>query len=59
MHCPRCGKETEWGEANPYRPFCSARCKQVDLGAWASDGYRISGSNQDAESGESGGLISG
>jgi len=45
--CPRCGKETGWGEANLFRPFCSARCKQIDLGAWASEEYRISGSKQD------------
>jgi len=50
VRCPRCGKEIEWSAENPHRPFCSARCKQIDLGAWASDEYRIAGS---AEGGES------
>ncbi|MDR0702542.1 MAG: DNA gyrase inhibitor YacG [Azoarcus sp.] len=41
MCCPQCGGKAEWSEANPYRPFCSARCKQIDLGAWASGQYRV------------------
>lgn len=41
--CPTCGQAHPWSTDNPYRPFCSARCKQVDLGAWASDSYRIAG----------------
>lgn len=40
--CPQCGKEAVW-EGNPFRPFCSERCKMIDLGAWASEDYRISG----------------
>ena len=32
------------GPQSPYRPFCSERCRKLDLGAWASDGYRIAGS---------------
>lgn len=40
--CPICKKETTW-EENPWRPFCSERCKLIDLGKWASDGYRIEG----------------
>ena len=31
----------EWDPANPYRPFCSERCKLIDLGQWASEAYRI------------------
>ena len=38
--CPRCGEATQW-EDNPVRPFCSERCKLIDLGAWASDEYRL------------------
>lgn len=38
--CPRCGEATQW-EDNPFRPFCSARCKLIDLGAWANDEYRL------------------
>ena len=40
MNCPRCGKLTTW-EDNKYRPFCSDRCKLIDLGAWANDEYRL------------------
>ena len=38
--CPRCGEATQL-EDNPFRPFCSERCKLIDLGAWASDEYRL------------------
>ena len=38
-----CGKEIEYSSANPWRPFCSERCKLIDLGEWASDGYVIEG----------------
>ena len=37
VNCPTCGKKVEWSEASKYRPFCSDRCKQIDLGAWADD----------------------
>jgi uncharacterized protein len=40
--CPQCGKEVIWSkEASPYRPFCSERCKLIDLGQWAEGGYSI------------------
>ncbi len=39
--CPRCGKPAEYSPANPWRPFCSERCREIDLGAWASESYRI------------------
>ncbi len=39
--CPRCGAPVEWSGANRFRPFCSERCKLIDLGAWASERYRI------------------
>ncbi|RLA92809.1 MAG: hypothetical protein DRG69_08255 [Deltaproteobacteria bacterium] len=38
--CPQCGREVPW-EGNPYRPFCSERCKMVDLGRWVGEEYRI------------------
>jgi uncharacterized protein len=41
VDCPTCGKEVEWTEKNKYRPFCSERCKQIDLGAWAEEKYSI------------------
>ncbi len=39
--CPACGKGVEWSAANPHRPFCSGRCKTIDLGAWAAERYRV------------------
>lgn len=41
VNCPTCGKKVEWTEKNKYRPFCSERCKQIDLGAWAEEKYAI------------------
>lgn len=49
--CPQCSKQVEWGPASPYRPFCSERCKQIDLGAWASEAYRVP-VTEDAEKAE-------
>ncbi|HWP91905.1 MAG TPA: DNA gyrase inhibitor YacG [Thermodesulfobacteriota bacterium] len=40
VKCPRCGTVVEW-QGNEWRPFCSERCKLIDLGAWASEEYRI------------------
>lgn len=42
MNCPTCGKTASWQD-NPFRPFCSERCKLVDLGRWVSDEYRVPG----------------
>jgi endogenous inhibitor of DNA gyrase (YacG/DUF329 family) len=42
MKCPTCDKEATWQD-NPYRPFCSERCKLVDLGKWVNDEYRVPG----------------
>ncbi len=44
--CPICKKETKW-EENQFRPFCSDRCRLIDLGKWASDEYRIAGEKKD------------
>ena len=41
VKCPQCGTLVEWSPASSWRPFCSERCKMIDLGAWASDRYRI------------------
>jgi endogenous inhibitor of DNA gyrase (YacG/DUF329 family) len=41
VNCPACGKSTVFDAANPWRPFCSERCRITDLGAWASESYRI------------------
>ena len=39
--CPQCGAPVVWDAAAKFRPFCSERCKLIDLGAWASESYRI------------------
>jgi uncharacterized protein len=39
--CPHCGRPVVWGEESPYRPFCSARCRLIDLGDWLDERYRI------------------
>ena len=39
--CPTCGGDSVYSPANAYRPFCGERCKQVDLGAWASEDFRM------------------
>ena len=39
--CPTCQQQAVYSEANPWRPFCSARCRGVDLGAWASEQFRV------------------
>lgn len=41
--CPQCRKPAEWSENNPYRPFCSRRCKLVDLGDWIEERHSIPG----------------
>jgi endogenous inhibitor of DNA gyrase (YacG/DUF329 family) len=41
MKCPICGNPTQWKD-NPDRPFCSERCRIIDLGNWASEDYRVS-----------------
>lgn len=43
VDCPTCGRKAPFDASNPWRPFCSARCKTVDLGAWAAERYRIDG----------------
>jgi endogenous inhibitor of DNA gyrase (YacG/DUF329 family) len=39
--CPRCGARTSFTRENRWRPFCSERCKLIDLGAWATESYRV------------------
>jgi endogenous inhibitor of DNA gyrase (YacG/DUF329 family) len=40
MRCPICRKNVAW-EGNPFRPFCSERCKLIDLDNWLAERYRI------------------
>ena len=39
--CPTCQQPAIYGPGNRWRPFCSARCRGVDLGAWASEQFRV------------------
>jgi len=48
VKCPKCGKEANFND-NPFRPFCSERCKIADLGAWAEEAYFIPGEDVDLE----------
>lgn len=52
VKCPICEKPVEWTEQSPYRPFCSKRCQQIDLGAWADEEYRVASRQEDEDGGE-------
>ena len=41
VRCPACAGISVYSPSNSYRPFCSARCKGVDLGAWASEEFKL------------------
>ena len=41
--CPTCRRELEWDPANRWRPFCSERCKLIDLGAWFKEAHALPG----------------
>jgi hypothetical protein len=47
--CPRCGAPSAFGPGNKWRPFCSERCKVVDLGDWASERYRVPAEEQEPD----------
>lgn len=40
MKCPICGKKVE--RESPHEPFCTDRCRLIDLGNWATEKYRVS-----------------
>jgi uncharacterized protein len=53
VKCPTCGKEVRWAPENRFRPFCSERCRQIDLGAWAAEKYKIGGADDASSSNDS------
>lgn len=55
VNCPTCSKAVEWIERNHYRPFCSERCKMIDLGAWANEEYRVPAENASPDDLDQGG----
>lgn len=50
LNCPTCKKIVLWNDQFPFRPFCSDRCRLIDLGEWASENHRIAGDNLDINS---------
>ncbi|MCG2634573.1 MAG: DNA gyrase inhibitor YacG [Gammaproteobacteria bacterium] len=44
--CPTCKTPIHWSEEYPNRPFCSERCKLIDLGAWFEESYRVESDEQ-------------
>jgi len=49
VNCPTCKEIVEWNDNNPWRPFCSQRCKLIDFGEWASERHSIPGDPVDPE----------
>lgn len=49
VKCPTCDKDVVWQAANSFRPFCSERCKLIDLGDWAEENHKISQPMQSQE----------
>ena len=47
--CPSCGRSIAWSTDNPYRPFCSARCKGADLIGWAEEKNVLPVDSEDAD----------
>ena len=41
VKCPTCSKGVSWSKSEAWRPFCSERCKLIDLGEWADENHRI------------------
>lgn len=41
VRCPTCNGPSVYGPQNPWRPFCSERCKMIDIGAWADESFRM------------------
>jgi len=56
VECPTCSAKVEWKPENKYRPFCSERCRLVDLGGWLAERYRVPGDDvKDDDEGQGGG----
>ena len=49
MACPICGAAVSWTADNRWKPFCSERCKLIDLGQWATEKYRLPAVEQEPE----------
>jgi endogenous inhibitor of DNA gyrase (YacG/DUF329 family) len=51
--CPRCGALTGYSPENKWRPFCSERCRMIDLGKWAAEEFRLPDDNSSSKPPES------
>lgn len=49
VRCPTCKKVVAWNDAEPFKPFCSQRCKLIDLGDWATEAHKIPGQSYSDE----------
>ncbi len=50
VHCPNCQKQVTWNAQQKSKPFCSERCKLIDLGEWAAEEKTIPGESIDPQS---------
>lgn len=41
IKCPQCGRLIFYDIQSPFRPFCSERCRLIDLGAWAEEKFKV------------------
>jgi endogenous inhibitor of DNA gyrase (YacG/DUF329 family) len=41
VKCPTCRRPVAWSAESPYRPFCSDRCRLIDMGAWLTEQHKI------------------
>jgi hypothetical protein len=49
VNCPTCNAPVAWAAENRWKPFCSERCKLIDLGQWATEKYRVPAVEQEQE----------
>ncbi|MBC2730413.1 DNA gyrase inhibitor YacG [Thiobacillus sp.] len=49
VSCPTCGATVTWSVENRWKPFCSERCKMIDLGQWATEKYRVPAEEQEPD----------
>jgi len=49
VSCPTCGAAVTWSAENRWKPFCSERCKLIDLGQWATEKYRVPAKEQEPD----------
>jgi endogenous inhibitor of DNA gyrase (YacG/DUF329 family) len=56
LPCPTCQRPVDWTPAAKWRPFCSERCRLIDLGAWMSERHAIPGEELTGEPGDASAL---